>query len=201
MGERVFTTREADIIEPPRDQGIPHYWAKACCLQIDGNEAAVLWVAIDDAEGAHVYAELYMLGFELPMLAHAIRKRGSWIPCIFDAKGRRRSKAAGDDLAYRLAEENMTIYTAEHDIEAGIAATREKLDAGQLKVGDGLAHLLSGYRRYRRDPEGELIEEDDLMMRALGMVCLTGAGMAILDTPDAADVAMEDDSRSGTTGY
>lgn len=199
MGEAVFRTSEEEFVIQPLRR-LPNFWPKVAVLDISPGRMSVIWAALDEeADVVTVYAEWTSPSQPLPVLADAIRRRGS-MPVVIDPDARGRSKGEGRALLAQLMEAGVDVFAAAFDLEAGITAVGERLSSGRLKVYDSAAATLAGYRNWRRDEDGEIVEEDDHMMRLLTALCSSAIQVASSEPlPDQGD--WSDRTRSTTTGY
>jgi hypothetical protein len=126
-----------------------------------------------------------------------------WIPGIFDHRARKRTQEEGDRIVARLLDLRIDLFTALADNEAAIAEVGTRLAAKRLRVSTAMPEWLAEYRNYRRDKTGDVAEHDDGLMRATGLLCLSGAHVAVTDR--VLDREMDDErvdqSRDGVTGY
>lgn len=201
-GGTVYAAAEADIIVKPFD--LPKHWPRVYALDIDGARASGLWAAYErEGDTLYVYAEVTTGRAELSAIADTIRTRGLWIPGLFDHLGRKRTKAEGLRIVDALLELRLDIFTAPADPEAAIAEIARRLTTKRLKVFSTCTEWLAQYRAYRRNKDGDLVEESDGLMRAMDLLALAGREIAASDTAVEAE-AMEEwgaQSRDSVTGY
>jgi hypothetical protein len=124
---------------------------------------------------------------DLSLLAATLRDRGAWIPVLMDAEARKRAKAEGLRIAERLAELGVDIYCAHADTGTTVEETANRLSTGRLRVHEHLEEWFAGYRRYRRDEKGEIVEADDHLMRATGLMLVHGLGLAVSENRAASE--------------
>lgn len=201
-GGVVYTAEEKSFIIPPID--IPKHWPRVWALDLDGAKASCLWAALDrEGDVLYVIAEFVIGRTELALVADAIRKRGLWIPGLFDHLGRKRTKIEGDRLIDALLELKLDIFTGVTDPEAGVAEVSRRLTTKRLKVFNTCTECVAQYRSYRRNKDGDLVEESDGLMRALDQLAMSGPQVAMIDVAveDEAKSEWASETRSGVTGY
>lgn len=201
-GADVFGASETEIVVTPFD--LPRHWPRVWALDINGACASALWAAHDrESKALYVYAEVTTVRAELSYVADAVRSRGLWIPGLFDHLGRKRTKADGLRIVNELVELSLDIFTAPADPEAAVSEITRQLSTKRLKVFSTCTEWLAQYRAYRRNKDGDLVEESDGLMRATDLLALAGREIAASDTAVEAE-AMEEwgaQSRDPITGY
>ncbi len=95
------------------------------------------------------------------------------------------------------------MFTIQCEPEAAIAEIARRFTTKRLKVFDTCTGWLSQYRAYRRNKDGDLVEESDGLMRCLDLLALSGPMIAASDVEAVADAQDEwaAQSRSEITGY
>jgi hypothetical protein len=208
IGATVFATPE-EFIRSPAPRHIPSTWARIAVLDVDQARIGITWTAHDrTGDVATVYDCVVMPRGDLALLAATLRDRGAWIPVLMDAEARKRPRDEGLRIAERLSELGTDIYCAHADTGTTVEEIANRLSTGRLRVHDHLEEWFAGYRRYRRDERGEIVETDDHLIRATGLMLVHGLGLAITENR-AASEAEEFDSaedermsgRLGVTGY
>jgi hypothetical protein len=205
-GAEVFAHSETDIaIE---DFRLPRFWPRVWALDIDGSKASVLWAAHDrEADTLYVYSELVMGRHELALVADAIKKRGanfSGMPGLFDHLSRKRTQQEGQRIIDALLDLHLDIFTPRVEPEAAVSEVMRRLSTKRLKVfSTSCPQWLAQYRSYRRNKDGDIVEESDGLMRATDLLVMEAPNVAALD--DASVAQAQDDhaasTRNSTTGY
>lgn len=184
---------------------IARHWPRAAAVEIDRTTFVALWVALDRAaDVAYLYDEYVAPLSALPVHADAVRKRGIWIPAVFDPEARGRDKAGGIAIAERLVDLGVGLFTAPLSEEAGVLAVGERLVSGRLRAADTLTRWTGEYETWQRDAKGDLPEEGGLLMRATAMLIQSGLLVAVTENQAASDAEgydMGDRTRSKVTGY
>lgn len=190
---------------------IPRIWTRAFALDIDHNRVAAVWGALDRGSDTFwLYGEYTARRTDLGIHAAAIYDRcksdpvlPAWIPGIFDPRARKRTLEEGDRIVSRLLDLRIDLFTASADNEEAITEVGTRLAAKRLRVSRAMPEWLAEYRNYRRDKTGDVAEHDDGLMRATGLLCLSGVHVAVTDR--ILDREAEDDmsgqSRDNVTGY
>jgi hypothetical protein len=208
IGATVFATPE-EFIRLPAPRHIPSTWARIAVIDVDQARIGITWAAHDrTGDVVNVYDCVVMPRGDLSLLAATLRDRGAWIPVLMDAEARKRPKAEGLRIAERLAELGVDIYCAHADTGTTVEETANRLSTGRLRVHEHLEEWFAGYRRYRRDEKGEIVETDDHLIRATGLLLVHGLGLAITENRAASEAEafdpLEDErmsGRLGVTGY
>lgn len=202
IGNTVFSTSEDDFVtEAIR---IPQLWTRCAALEMDATRAAVLWAAYHrTTDTIYVYDEHYGPKALMPVLAEGIRRRGDWIPVLFDLQGKGRTKQEGANLAMHLGDLNVDLYEAPLDFVAATNEIESRLVTGRLKIFGHLTTLLAEYRRLRRDEKDHIIEEDDLLIRNLAMIVANGLDLGVSESQAAYEGEDYDEfeGERGITGY
>lgn len=189
------------FITAPRE--VPKHWPRAYALDINGANASCLWGAWDkDGDVLYIIAEFVVGRAELPLIASAISKRKDWIPGLFDHLSRKRAKAEGQRLVEALMDLRLDIFTISCDPEAAVAEVRNRVTTKRIKVFNTCTEWLAQYRAYRRDKDGDLVEESDGLLRAMDLLAMSGSMIATSDPEVADDAAREwADASRDVTGY
>lgn len=206
-GEReVFPTVDKAITIPPRT--VESIWPRVCALQVWPAGIAALWLARDRAtDTVYLYDEMQFDRIDVAIAAEAIRRRGAWIPVLFDLEAENRSLDEGAALAYRIADLGVSIMNAKTDLGAGIDKILERVSTDRLKVFSTLERWRNQYRTYRVDEQGKLLEIGDQLLRASALLLQHGLDQAVTERKaesDRRDVPDLDDYRRGAnedTGY
>jgi hypothetical protein len=209
-GTMTFNASEADILEPSFD--IPRHWPRVFALDMDINRVAAVWGAIDRAsDTVWLTGEYVARRGDLAVHAAAIRDRcapmpelPAWIPGVFDPRARKRGAEEGERIVSRLLGLNLDLFTIEQvETEALMGEVASRLSGKRLRVFSTLREWLAEYRNSRRDENGALTEGNDGLLRATGLLCLSGIHIAITDR--VLDQESRDEaasmSRDTVTGY
>ena len=191
-------------MEQPADFRLPRHWPRVWALDIDRAKASALWLAVDrETDTFYIYSELVMPRHELALVASAIKKRVGWAPGLFDHVARKRSEQEGQRIVEALMDVNLDVFTVTADADAGAAEVAGRLATKRLKVFDTCTEWLAQYRAYRRNKDGDIVEESDGLMRAMDLLALAGREIAAPDAALAEEVMDEwsAQSRDSVTGY
>ena len=95
------------------------------------------------------------------------------------------------------------MFTTQVDPDAAIAEITHRLATKRLKVFSTCTQLLAQYRAYRRDKEGEVVEEADGLMRAMYLLVIEAPRFAASDDQAVQESQDEwaDQTRNSLTGY
>lgn len=200
-GDMVFQSDEGLLVDAI---DLPRHWRRVSGLDITRDRISAVWGAHDTANDVvYLYGEYSAKRRDMAGHAAAIRDRGKWIPCVFEPQARDRSEEEGIKLVERLMSSNVDIFETEDDAEAAIEEMNNRLGAKRLKCFKTLTDWISEYRNYRRDKEGDLVEERDGLLRATGILCASGIHVAITDHAIDEDngVDFANSTRSKITGY
>lgn len=190
---------------PSTDFRLPRYWPRCWALDVDRANASVLWTAHDrESDVLHVYSELVVPRYDLTKVADAIRVRSRGYPGLFDHLARGRSKQEGHRIIQTLLDLQLEVFTPQVDPDAAVAETKHRIATKRLNIfGPSCPLLVAQIRAYRRDKDGDLIEESDGLMRAMDLLVMEAPRFAALDEA-ALDEAKDEwaaQSRSIITGY
>lgn len=190
---------------PLTDFRLPKYWPRCWALDIDRANASVLWTAHDrESDVLYIYSELVVPRFELTKVADAIRVRSRGYPGLFDHVARKRDQQEGDRIIQALLDLNLYVFTAHADDDAAVAEVTHRLTTKRLKVFElSCPTLVSQIRSYRRNKDGEIVEESDGLIKAMHLLCMEAPNIAALDAEQVAEAKSDADdrTRSQTTGY
>jgi hypothetical protein len=190
---------------PLTDFKLPKFWPRVWALDIDRANASVLWAAHDrEADTIHIYSEMIVPRYDLTRVADAIRVRSRGYPGLFDHLARGRSQQEGQRIIQALLDLHLDVFTPQVDPDAAVAEVTHRLATKRLKVfGASCPQWLAQYRSYRRNKDGDIVEESDGLMRAMDLLVMEGTRTAALD--DASVAEAENDwagkTRSEVTGY
>ena len=186
------------------DFKLPKYWPRVWALDVDRTNASVLWCAHDRAaDTLYVYSELVMPRYELALVADAIKKRSPGYPGLFDHLARKRTDPEGQRIIGALLDLHLDVFTVRSDPDAAVAEVTRRLSTKRLKVFSTCNQWLAQYRSYRRNKDGDIVEESDGLMRAMDLLALEAPAMAAMSDEAIADA--EDEwakrTRNSVTGY
>jgi predicted phage terminase large subunit-like protein len=197
-----FDTAQGDFVIAPID--IPRHWKRVFALEVTHSRVACLWGALEQgSDTVYLCSEYVAKRTDLAVHAAAIRDRGEWVPGVINPLARGRTQEQGARIVERLLAMKLDIFEAETDQDAAIEEMQTRLAGKRLKVFNTLPEWLREYRNYRRDKEGDVVEENDALMVATGMLCLSGIHVATTDIALEAEAKEEWSvaSRSSVTGY
>ena len=179
IGAGIFAAPEAEIAAEPL-ASVPGVWTRVSAVVVDQGRVGVVWAAFNRiADIMHVVDEYAVQRGEMAVHAEAIRKRGAWIPALFElASGVRKDETT--QIARNLADLGVDIYTVPLDEATGIEAIAGRIATKRLKVFTPMAEWFAEYRRYRRDEKGEVVQ-DGLLILATALVALHGADLAVTE--------------------
>jgi phage terminase large subunit len=207
-GGTVYATPETDLVIDPEFK-LPRFWPRVWALDIDGAKASILWAAHDrENDTIYIYGELVTQRHELALVCDAIKTRNRAfgdMPGLFDHRARKRSDQEGQHIINALLDILRTdqLFTPHIEPEAAIPEVTRRLSTKRLKVLQSCPQWLAQYRAYRRNKDGDIVEESDGLMRAMDLLVMEGTRTAALD--DASVAEAENDwagkSRSTVTGY
>lgn len=200
----VGESTERDFIFDPTKLKVLTDWPRVYGLDVDGGVVSGIWGAWDPhGDVVYLYGEYVEDKARPEVWASAIRKRGRHVPGVFDLTARRRSEEQGERIMETLADAELDIFPAEVDVEAAAAEINGRIASRQLKVAANLASWLAQYRAYRRNRKGQIVEENDGLMHATGLLLVAGLSVATVDEKVVDDSMSEwaDQTRNPVTGY
>ena len=174
IGEgRVFTTPEADIIEPRlRDRDIPPWWRKIWGIDIGNRHpfAAVLLLWDREADTIHVHRTIRMSDATPIAHAAAMKQIGIQVPVAWPKDAGDRDRGSGlpirrlySDAGLIMLGEPATHPDGSMSTEAGIMEWDQREQLGTLKVASDLSDWLEERRNYHTK-DGQIVKiRDDLM--------------------------------------
>lgn len=208
-GEMAHAADERDILVDPFD--IPRHWPRVFALDVSRTRVAAVWGAIDRAaDTVWLYGEYAARRTDIAVHSAAISDRcrsipelPAWVPGVFDHRARKRGAEEGERIVTRFLDLSLDIFTVEAEPEALAHEVSTRLGARRLRVFRTLTEWLSEYRNYRRDADGALAQENDGLMQATGLVCLSGVHIAVTDRVLDREAEREhaDGTRDKVTGY
>jgi hypothetical protein len=176
----IYPIPESDITVDPF--AIPKFWRRVYGKDVGWNRTAVIWGAIDPADGTvYLYAEHYRGQAEPSVHAAAVKARGEWIPGVIDKASRGRSQKDGEQLLSMYRDLGLILSVADNSVDAGIYLVWEMLSTGRLKVFRTCLNWLAEYRIYRRDERGQIVKKNDHLMDATRYLILSGLSVACVE--------------------
>lgn len=202
IGNTVFNTPDASFTQDATL--IQSIWKRCAAIEMDTHAIAGLWAAYHtQTDTIYLYDELVAPRSAMAIHAEALIKRGKWIPVLFDLEGKKRTEDEGTNIAMHLADLSVDLYEMPTDMRAALDEIQSRLASGRLKVFSHLSGFLAQYRRYRRNEKNEIVEEDDLLIRCLGVI-VSGLSVAKSENLAASDEQGYDpvlEGERGATGY
>lgn len=180
-GSEVFESPEHDVLCPPKE-AIPSIWQRVSVVDVWHDGMAALFGAYDrSADTLYLTHEVVLPRGEPAIIGQALRRRGSWIPCVMELEGRGRSVQEGAALASQIGEAGVEISGVKVDQGAALASVATRITSKTLLVYDTLASWRSEYRGYRKDEDGKLPKSHDNLMRLTGVMVACGLDVAITE--------------------
>lgn len=167
----------AFVVEPMKK--IPDAWGRVSAIVVDNLQVGVVWGCLDRISDRLTIIDEYAVPLgQMAIHAEAIRKRGLWIPALFELlEGGRKTESV--QIAGLLADLQVNVFTVPLDSASGIEAIVSRLGTERLKVFDTCSAWLAQYRRYRRDEKGEIVDDGDVLMRATALIALHAKEIAV----------------------
>jgi phage terminase large subunit len=200
----VGETSEQDFTFDPTKVAVLKDWPRVYGLDVNGSLVSAVWAAWDPhGDTVYLYGEYEESKARQEVWSGAIRKRGRYVPGVFDLTARKRSQEQGERIVDSLIDEQLDLYTFEVDAEAAAAEINARIASKQLRVAQNLAGWMAQYRAYRRDPKGAIVQEQDGLMQATGLILTGGLSVSQIDEKVERDVMEEwgDQTRNPVTGY
>jgi len=174
----IYPILESNIVV--NDFPIPDHWKKAYALDVGWKKTACLWGATDPTSGITFLFSEYYQGMAEPVIhAEGIKARGFWIPGVIDSAAHGRSQEDGKQLFEIYMTLGLDITNANKSIESGLYKTWQMLATGKLKIFGTLVNLLSEFRIYRRDENGQIVKDRDHLMDCMRYFVMSGLQRAI----------------------
>jgi len=148
------------------DFHIPEHWPRAFGLDIRWLTMAAVWGALDpQSDVLYLYSEYFE---EVESAAHveAIRKRGAWIPGLFETQANGRDRVDGNRLLQMYQSLGLSLQMVNNPLESGVLKLWERMHTGRLKVCASLSQFLEQRRLYRRDDRECIVTERDHLVDA-----------------------------------
>ena len=193
---------ESSFVFEPRQMS--RDWPRVYAVDVKGAQVSVVWGAWDVMnDTVYLYGEYSESRARIEVWASAIRKRGEWIPGVFDALARRRNQDQGDRLHDRMLDEHLDISVIEVDAEAGAEEMNARIATSQLKVCETMTEWFAQYRSYMRDKKGDIVEENEGLIKATGVLLVSGLSIAMVEQGaiERSEEERADETRNQTTGY
>lgn len=179
-GSEVFESPEMDVICKPKD--LASIWQRMAAVDVWNDGMGALFGAYDRAsETLYLTHEIVLPRSDPAILAQAIRRRCSWIPCVMELEGRNRSLQEGAAIVSMLMENNLEIAGVKLDQGAALAAVATRIVSRTMQAFDTLTTWRSEYRGYRKDEKGALPTTHDNMMRLTGVLATRGIEVGITE--------------------
>lgn len=171
----IYPVPESQLIVPPFE--IPPHWRRAYGLEIGWRSTGAIWGALDPSSDVlYLYDEYCSTERQLLVHANNIQSRGSWIQGVMDPAGHGRSRTDGFRLIDMYGDLGLHVEAAENLQESGIVEVWQRMSTGRLKVFATLNNYLQEVRSYRRDEQGQIVEESHPLQNATR--CLVVGGIS-----------------------
>jgi hypothetical protein len=164
-GRRVYPVRDEDIVCP--DFPIPGDWPRAYACALRGNKLAVLWCALDPRSDVLYICGEYLAAADPAVHVAAIRFHGDWIPGLMDPAANGRNLADGQQLIQYFRGLRLNLQAVDSAIDTGILTVSQRMQSGSLKVFSSCVQYLEERPLYRRDEEGQIVEQNDHLQDTL----------------------------------
>lgn len=203
IGATVFDISEEFIaMDPIKVQGI---WPRVGTIFISREKFTCVWLCQDPVtDTVYVYDCLTQPRMDLAVHANAIRKKGVWIPMLFDLEAAGRDKPEGVRIAQTFDEMGITIFAVKFDEEAAMEVLGSRLTISSLWVFNQLLPWFAAYRRLTRNDKGEIAGDDTGVFHATGLALHSGLEVAITENraeSDKAGLDLASLDRDPVTGY
>ena len=109
------------------------------------------------------------------MHAQGILSRGEWIPGFIDEAALSTSKSYRWRLLKIYGDVGLKLELVRNAEQSGIHEVLQRMTSGRLKVMRTLGNFWEQYRLYRRDAQGKIVEQKDLLMSCLRTLCVCDA--------------------------
>jgi hypothetical protein len=161
----IYPIRYEEFVVP--DFAIPAHWPRAYGLEIRWQTGAAIWGAHDpESDTVYLYGEYCEEGQSV-VHAAAIQERGEWIPGLIEATSNGRQQIDGDHLIQTYRRLGLRLRSIENPLESGILNVWERMSTGRLKAFASLTKYVEELRLYRRDAQGQIVREQDILQDAL----------------------------------
>jgi predicted phage terminase large subunit-like protein len=168
----IYTAAESDIACDSIDI---KNWPRVFAMDARPTETAALWAALDpQTQTVYVYSEYYQSHGEAAVHAQGIRSRGKWIPGLLDPMANGRSQSDGFHLLGLYQDSGLDLDSVPDCEQSGVCEVQQRIRSGRLKVFRTLENFFREYRLYRRDAQGRIVRQNDLLMNCLRYICVAG---------------------------
>ena len=141
-----------------------------------------LWGALDpQTDILYLYSEHNQNNAEPAIHAQGIRSRGKWIPGLIDPTANGRSQSDGWNPLEIYQDLGLTLEPVEDSEQSGVCEVLQRMRSGRLKVFGTLENFFQQYRLYRRDEQGQVVKQNDLLMNCLRHLCVSGSDQMITE--------------------
>lgn len=182
----VYSASEPTVVEEVK--AIPSIWQRVAGLTISAKRVAAVWVAYDrQTDVVHVYDALSVPRGDLAVHAQAVRARGRWIPAVLAEPERASDREATERAAYEMTDLGVDLMSAPLDMAAAISEVQSRLATGRLRVARHLEDWFIEFRNFGRDEKGDIVEEQQDLMRATALICVSGLMVAKTEAKAASD--------------
>jgi predicted phage terminase large subunit-like protein len=173
VSRAIYTVPEPEIAIDPIQ--IDKEWPCVFAMDARPTETAALWAALNPQTKVwHVFSEYSQSHGEAAIHAQGIRSRGKWVPGLLDPMANGRSQSDGLNLLRIYQELELDLDTVEDSEQSGICEVLQSIRSGRLKVFRSLENFFREYRLYRRDEQGRIVRQNDLLMNCLRYLCVSG---------------------------
>lgn len=174
VSRAVFAIAESEIAIDPRE--IPAHWPRAFGMDVRSMQTGALWGARDpETKILYIYSEHCQNSAEPAIHAQGILSRGKWIPGMIDHMANGRTQSDGLNLLNLYRQLGLDLELVGDSEQSGVCEVLQRIRSGRLKVFGTLENFFREYRLYRRDAEGRVVKQDDLLMNCLRYLCTDGA--------------------------
>lgn len=203
IGATVFDVSEEYIaMEAVKVKAI---WPRVGAIWISREKFTAVWLATDlVSDTVYIYDALVVPRQDMAIHANALRKKGPWVPMLFDPEAAGRKKEEGIRLAQALDELGIPIFAVKFDEGAAMEVLGSRLNISSLWVFDHLLPWFAAYRRLTRNEKGEIVGDDTGVFHATGLALHSGLEIAITENRAESDAQGMDPSvldRNSVTGY
>ena len=175
VSHAVYSVPESEIAIDPIE--IPDDWPRAFAMDHRWNETGALWGARNPRTGiVYVYSEHYQRNAAPAVHVQGILSRGDWIPGVMDATANGITDSDGFHLIQMYKTLGLNLWSVKDREQSGISEVLEGMQSGQLKVFRTLPNFFREYALYRRNQDGQIVKQDDLLMTCLRHLYVSGRG-------------------------
>ena len=186
IGATVFDISEEFIaMDPVKVQAI---WPRVGAIWISREKFTAVWLAHDlVSDTVYVYDCLTAPRQDMAIHANALRRKGPWVPMLFDLEAAGRKKEEGIRLAQALDELGIPIFAVKFDEGAAMEVLGSRLNISSLWVFNHLLPWFAAYRRLTRNDKGEIVGDDTGVFHATGLALHSGLEIAITENRAESD--------------